>query len=101
MAVLRFGRSGVVAASMLRMGRALGETVAVLIILRSAARPGNRVRSIRIQRTAADPRLYLHGICAVRSDVCGKRGRPRDRWREGQRMSVESSTGRQSLERNS
>lgn len=41
MTVLPFGRSGVVAASMLGLGRALGETVAVLIILRSAARPGN------------------------------------------------------------
>ena len=40
MTVLPFGRSGVVAASMLGLGRALGETVAVLIILRSAARPG-------------------------------------------------------------
>jgi phosphate transport system permease protein len=41
MTVLPFGRSGIVAASMLGLGRALGETVAVLIILRSAARPGN------------------------------------------------------------
>ncbi|OBK11727.1 phosphate ABC transporter permease subunit PstC [Mycobacterium asiaticum] len=40
MTVLPFGRSGVVAASMLGLGRALGETVAVLIILRSAAKPG-------------------------------------------------------------
>ncbi|CQD02706.1 phosphate ABC transporter permease PstC [Mycobacterium europaeum] len=41
MTVLPFGRSGVIAASMLGLGRALGETVAVLIILRSAARPGH------------------------------------------------------------
>lgn len=41
MTVLPFGRSGVIAASMLGLGRALGETVAVLIILRAAARPGN------------------------------------------------------------
>jgi len=39
--VLPFGRSGVIAASMLGLGRALGETVAVLIILRSAATPGH------------------------------------------------------------
>ena len=38
MTVLPFGRSGAVAASMLGLGRALGETVAVLIILRAAAR---------------------------------------------------------------
>lgn len=41
MTVLPFGRSGVIAASMLGLGRALGETVAVLIILRSAAKPGD------------------------------------------------------------
>jgi phosphate transport system permease protein len=35
--VFPFGRSGVIAASMLGLGRALGETVAVLIILRTAA----------------------------------------------------------------
>ena len=40
MTVLPYGRSGVIAASMLGLGRALGETVAVLIILRAAARPG-------------------------------------------------------------
>ncbi len=41
MTVLPYGRSGVIAASMLGLGRALGETVAVLIILRSAAQPGH------------------------------------------------------------
>jgi phosphate transport system permease protein len=41
MTVLPYGRSGVVAASMLGLGRALGETVAVLIILRSGAHPGH------------------------------------------------------------
>ncbi|KDE99181.1 phosphate ABC transporter permease [Mycolicibacterium aromaticivorans JS19b1 = JCM 16368] len=41
MTVLPFGRSGIVAASMLGLGRALGETVAVLIILRSAAKAGS------------------------------------------------------------
>ena len=39
--VLPYGRSGVIAASMLGLGRALGETVAVLIILRSAAQAGH------------------------------------------------------------
>lgn len=41
MTVLPYGRSGVIAASMLGLGRALGETVAMLIILRAAARPGD------------------------------------------------------------
>ena len=40
MTVLPFGRSGAVAASMLGLGRALGETVAVLIILRASASAG-------------------------------------------------------------
>lgn len=40
MTVFPYGRSGMVAASMLGLGRALGETVAVLIILRSAAQAG-------------------------------------------------------------
>ncbi len=41
MTVFPFGRSGVIAASMLGLGRALGETVAVLIILRAAAKAGH------------------------------------------------------------
>jgi phosphate transport system permease protein len=41
MAVLPYGRSGAVAASMLGLGRALGETVAVLIILRASAAAGH------------------------------------------------------------
>jgi phosphate transport system permease protein len=39
--VYPYGRSGMIAGSMLGLGRALGETIAVLIILRSAAQPGN------------------------------------------------------------
>ncbi|MBN9605196.1 MAG: phosphate ABC transporter permease subunit PstC [Actinomycetales bacterium] len=39
MTVLPFGRSGTIAASMLGLGRALGETIAVLIILRTSATP--------------------------------------------------------------
>jgi len=41
MTVFPYGRSGAVAASMLGLGRALGETVAVLIILRASAHAGN------------------------------------------------------------
>lgn len=41
MTVLPYGRSGAIAASMLGLGRALGETVAVLIILRTAAQPAH------------------------------------------------------------
>ena len=36
LAVLPYGRSGMIAGSMLGLGRALGETIAILIILRSS-----------------------------------------------------------------
>ena len=39
MAVLPYGRSGFIAASMLGLGRALGETIAVLLVIRSATSP--------------------------------------------------------------
>ncbi|MGH3450986.1 MAG: phosphate ABC transporter permease subunit PstC [Haloechinothrix sp.] len=39
--VLPFGRSGYIAASMLGLGRALGETVAVLIVLRTSSDPAS------------------------------------------------------------
>lgn len=41
MTVFPYGRSGTIAGAMLGLGRALGETVAVLIILRAAAKAGN------------------------------------------------------------
>lgn len=41
MTVLPYGRSGVIAGSMLGLGRALGETIAVLIVLRTAQQPGH------------------------------------------------------------
>ena len=41
MTVFPYGSSGMIAGSMLGLGRALGETVAVLIILRSAAQAGH------------------------------------------------------------
>src|SRR4029078_3769353 len=41
MTVVPYGRSGMIAASMLGLGRALGETVAVLIILPPAVTAGH------------------------------------------------------------
>ncbi|MFX0573933.1 phosphate ABC transporter permease subunit PstC [Nocardia nepalensis] len=41
MTVLPYGRSGVIAGSMLGLGRALGETIAVLVILRTSAQAGH------------------------------------------------------------
>ncbi|MEV6658420.1 phosphate ABC transporter permease subunit PstC [Nocardia fluminea] len=40
MTVLPYGRSGVIAGSMLGLGRALGETIAVLVVLRTASNAG-------------------------------------------------------------
>ncbi|MGV9680382.1 phosphate ABC transporter permease subunit PstC [Nocardia sp. NPDC003482] len=40
MTVLPYGRSGVIAGSMLGLGRALGETIAVLVVLHTSAKPG-------------------------------------------------------------
>lgn len=41
MTVFPYGRSGMIAGSMLGLGRALGETIAILIILRTAAQAGS------------------------------------------------------------
>src|SRR5690606_35447262 len=41
MTVLPYGRSGVIAGSMLGLGRALGETIAELVVLRTSAQAGN------------------------------------------------------------
>nr|WP_156371391.1 phosphate ABC transporter permease subunit PstC [Nocardia arizonensis] len=41
MTVLPYGRSGVIAGSMLGLGRALGETIAVLVVLRTSAQAGS------------------------------------------------------------
>ncbi|WP_068006980.1 phosphate ABC transporter permease subunit PstC [Nocardia pseudobrasiliensis] len=41
MTVLPYGRSGVIAGSMLGLGRALGETIAVLVVLRTATKAGH------------------------------------------------------------
>ncbi|MEV6070066.1 phosphate ABC transporter permease subunit PstC [Nocardia sp. NPDC052001] len=41
MTVLPYGRSGVIAGSMLGLGRALGETIAVLVVLRTSAKAGS------------------------------------------------------------
>ncbi|WP_422395008.1 phosphate ABC transporter permease subunit PstC [Nocardia vulneris] len=41
MTVLPYGRSGVIAGSMLGLGRALGETIAVLVVLKTATQGGS------------------------------------------------------------
>jgi phosphate transport system permease protein len=47
--VLPFGRAGVISAAMLALGRALGETIAVLIILSTTS------------RTTFDPSIFAGG----------------------------------------
>jgi phosphate transport system permease protein len=41
MAVLPYGRSGFIAASMLGLGRALGETIAILLVIRASTTPSH------------------------------------------------------------
>jgi phosphate transport system permease protein len=41
MAVLPYGRSGFIAASMLGLGRALGETIAILLVIRASTSPSH------------------------------------------------------------
>jgi phosphate transport system permease protein len=41
MAVLPYGRSGFIAASMLGLGRALGETIAILLVIRASTSPAH------------------------------------------------------------
>ena len=60
--VLPFGRSGIIAGSMLGLGRALGETIAVLIILRTAAQAGRLVAVRRRLHVRVQDRLGRSGI---------------------------------------
>ena len=58
LAVLPFGKSGIVSASMLALGRALGETMAVLMILS----PGLNysIKLLQARRTRPSPRILPH-----------------------------------------
>ena len=66
MSVLPFGRSGIISASMLGLGRALGETMAVATVLsaifdcpRQPARPGRRhLRAEHRQPSSARPTTF-------------------------------------------
>ena len=103
MAVLPYGRPGVVSGAMLGLGRALGETIAVYLIL-STVEPtfslsifsgGETFASKiangagRVQQPAVDRRLHRRRPGAVRADLRRQRGRPSDRQPpEGLRMST-------------
>ena len=86
MTVFPHGRSGMIAGAMLGLGRALGETVAVLIILRSAAGAGawslfdggyvrleDRLRGGGVQLSVAHRGLYRGRLCSLPVDVCRQR----------------------------
>ncbi len=99
MTVFPYGRSGMIAGSMLGLGRALGETVAVLIILRSAAQAGHwslfdggytfasKIASAAAEFSAApaDRRLHRGGLRAVRPHIRSQCGCPSGGRRKGER----------------
>ena len=107
--VLPYGRSGVISASMLGLGRALGETIAVLIILPSPApgsaftpvdlrrrrdlRQQDRQQRRRVRHPVQDRRLHRRRPGAVRRHLRGERRRPDHRRpRSGQVMSAATNT---------
>ena len=93
------GRSGMIAGSMLGLGRALGETIAVLIILRHRSRlghwslfDGGYTFASKIASAAAefsdqlpDRRLHRGRLRAVRPDIRRQRACPAGRRRKGER----------------
>jgi ABC-type phosphate transport system permease subunit len=108
-AVLPYGRSGVISASMLGLGRALGETVAVLIILSQVAPgtdfspsifAGGETFASKIANNAAefdtpvqDRRLHRVGPGPVRRHLRGERLRPHHRReRRGEVVSAPTTT---------
>ncbi len=104
-AVLPFGRAGVISAAMLGLGRALGETIAITIIV-SPPRPGagffaswlqgGETFASKIANNAAEfkqprvhGRLHRRRSRAVRPDLRGQRPGPhRHQPSEGLRMSA-------------
>ena len=99
-AVLPYGRSGVISASMLGLGRALGETIAVMIILTTPApgiglqpvdlrrrgdlRQQDRQQRRRVRQPVQDRGLHRRRPGAVRGHLRGERvgpghRRPRER----------------------
>ena len=95
MAVLPYGRPGVISGAMLGLGRALGETIAITLILSKSGvgSPftfsifnGGETFASKIANNAAEfnnPKqtgaLHRGRPGPVRSDVRGQRGRPRRR----------------------
>ena len=107
-AVLPFGRPGVISAAMLALGRALGETIAVTIIVSTLAagldvdlvaaqrrrdlRLEDRQQRRRVRLARQDRRLHRRRPGAVRPDLRRQRDRPhRHRAQEGlHRMSTDT-----------
>ena len=106
MAVLPYGRPGVISGSMLGLGRALGETIAVTLILSKSGVGAPFTFSIfnggetfaskiaeqrcRVQQPHADRSVHRGRPGAVRAHVRGQRRRPRRRHpAQGVRMSAD------------
>ena len=106
-AVLPYGRSGVISASMLGLGRALGETIAVMIILTTPA-PGSDVQPVdlrrrgdlrqqdrqqrgRVRQPVQDRSLHRRRPGAVRGDLHRQRHGP-DHRREREPRSHDRTT---------
>ena len=94
--VLPFGLSGYISGAMLGLGRALGETIALLIILRGTqqasdgrcstaahVRQQDRLGRIGVQRPVQGGRLHRGRPGAVRPDLRGERVGPRRGVRKG------------------
>ncbi len=77
-AVIPYGRSGVISGAMLGLGRALGETMAVAIIL-SPADMHHRSTSSATQ----NPNTIAANIALKFPESSGDRGQPVDRHRSG------------------
>ena len=107
-AVLPYGRSGVISASMLGLGRALGETIAVMIILTQPA-PGSPLHPIDLRRRGdlrqqdrqqcrgvrhpvEDRRLHRRRPGAVRRHLRGERAGPRHRRKGTREVMTVAST---------
>ncbi len=103
-AVLPHGRSGVVSASMLGLGRALGETIAVMIILttpppgrpvhpldlrrRRDVRQQDREQCRRVRQPIQDWGLYRCRAGALRCHLRGQRNCPDHRRARGEVMTA-------------
>ena len=99
MTVFPYGRSGMIAASMLGLGRALGETIAILIILRTAAQAGQLVAVRRRLHLRVQDRLSGSGVQLAATHRCVHRGRFRPLRADVRRQRARPSRSRRKGQR--